>query len=416
MPKHLLQFVLLLSGAVLLSSNTLRAEPGIRTVTPESVFAHGTRFTIQGNAFKTKNRPAPYIWDDCSAADPGEKWDFVYPNANDPAFRLTYRSPSQVTKAGGRTGGAPLPHNHITKYFAGAHYNSGALDAHAGWDVCAGKNNQEGYIYTYISYYVRADPDWYLVSPDGNDDHNYKEYDYAAGSGYMGDGQNYYFGLHGFENSQGEWGANYPEFNIDMTRLRVDRALMTYYDEIEMPPPQTPTYMVFPKVGGPSPLSGWQKIELVLKHNSSDGFNRFYVNNKLVWEVYLDDDAGIAPAARSETVFGGYARDAGRTEDYKNNWRYYADIYYDHSLARVMLADNADYDLAGIVEPQIITQWEDGSISAIMNVGRLPDSGTAYLFVFDADNIHNSVGQAITLGRDPGDVVRPAAPAGVTVQ
>jgi len=151
---------------------------------------HGSEVSIEGSGFGQKPQAAPFVWDDCTGADPHDAWDFVYPFANDPAFRLTYRTPQQITKASGAGGGVALPHGHITRYLAGAHYNSGGLDAHSGLDVCAGKNGQQDYQYTYISYYARVDPDWYAVSPESTNDHNFKEYDYAAGSGYMGDGRN----------------------------------------------------------------------------------------------------------------------------------------------------------------------------------------------------------------------------------
>ena len=50
-----------------------------------------------------------------------------------------------------------------------------------------------------------------------------------------------------------------------------------------------------------------------------------------------------------------------------------------------MLANNATYTSATIIEPQIPTAWADGSITVTVNQGALPD-GDAFLFVFDSEN------------------------------
>ena len=49
-----------------------------------------------------------------------------------------------------------------------------------------GKDNQQGQVYSYISYYRRIDPRWTLntnCAVASDCDHNFKEYDYASGSG-----------------------------------------------------------------------------------------------------------------------------------------------------------------------------------------------------------------------------------------
>jgi len=356
--------------------------------------SHGSTITVSGANFGAKATAAPYVWDDASGPQTATRgnttasygpWDFAYPYTNDAAYRLAYRRPSEVTKANGVVGGVALPHNHVTRYLAGAHYNSGSTDTHAGYNVTAGKNNQQGQPYTYISYYVRVDPSWNFESGD----HNFKEYDYAAGNGYMGDGPNSYFSLYNINQSNASWAANYIE-GMNVSIRSVDTSLVEWY-------PQYDT--VFSKTSAPSPVQAWRKVEFVLKHNdSTDGVHRIFQDNVKKWEVNLDDDGVASPAARAETVFGGYAREAGSSEAYKNNWRYYADIYYDHSWARVILANNANYSAATVVEPQVPNTWSSSSVTAKVNLGKLPDTGTAYLFVFDAQNNRNSTGYPVTLG------------------
>ena len=402
--------IFLILSVITLMPNIILAAPTVNGVS--GAVYHGSNITISGSEFGAKTEAAPVVWDDASGSDPLQKWDVVYPFTNDTAFRLAYRTPSQVTRASGATGGIELPHAHIQKYICGAHYNSGDLDAYSGLDMGAVKNNQQGQIYTYISYYRTIDPHWHLNTncPAGQEwdcDHNFKEYDYAEGYGIYGDMNNIYFGNGAGSDPFGNlvWGGNYIE-GMNLTINSVNPYFMTWY-------PQYNT--VFSSVGVPGVGQGWQKVELILKHNSTDGFHKIFQDNQLVWDVSLNDD-GLAAGPRVETVFGGYAREYGNTDEYKNNWRYYADVYYDHSLARVMLANKQNYDQATIIEPQIPSTWANGSISARVNLGKFPDNGTAYLFIFDAGNNHNQTGYPVTLGSGPSDTTPPAAPTGLRVK
>lgn len=401
-------FATLLCASFCFATTVFAAPPTISGVT--NAILHDQSITISGSDFGTKPQAAPYVWDNASGTDPLQKWDVVYPYTNDTAFRFAYRTPAQVTLANGVIGGVALPHNHIQKYICGAHYNSTTPDAYSGLDMGAVKNNQEGYAYTYISYYRTIDPHWFLHTtcppdPDYYCDHNFKEYDYAEGYGEYGNGNNIYFGDGAGANPLDNiwWGAMYAE-GMNPTIYSVNTEFMAWYPE---------TGGVFSSVGVPGPGQGWQKIELILKHRSTDGFHKIYENNMPVWDVFLNDD-GLPAGPRAEMPFGGFSRESGSAESYKNNWRYYADVYYDHSLARVMLANNSDYTKATIIEPQILSLWSDGSITVTVNLGKLPDTGRAYLFVFNKDNVRNAAGYPITLGN--ANIARPAAPAGLTVR
>jgi hypothetical protein len=387
--------------------------PDARPVVPSiasapALVSHGQSVTISGSGFGAKPRAAPAVWDDGSGDNPLDRWDTVYPYTNDVPFRFGYRMPSQVTLANGSNGGIALPHGHVQRYLCGAHYNSGNLDAYSGANVAAVKNGQEGNIYTYVSYYRAIDPRWHTntncaAGEEWMCDHNFKEYDYAEGEGIYGDmTNNIYFGSgagSGLFDSV-VWGGNYLE-GMNLAIHSVNTDFMSWYPEYGT---------VFSSVGVPGAGQGWQKVELVLKHASDDGFHRIYQDNTLAWDVSLNDDR-LAPGPRVETVFGGYSREYGDTEVYKNNWRYYADVYYDHSFARVMLANDADYAQATIVEPQVPSAWANDSITFAVNLGRLSDSGTAYLFVFNGSNVRSKVGHPVTLGVSGG--VRPAVPAGI---
>ncbi len=93
-------------------------------------------------------------------------------------------------------------------------------------------------------------------------------------------------------------------------------------------------------------------------------------------------------------------------------FRYFDDIYIDTSLARVMLANNSNYNQATVVEPQIPSAWSSNLITVKVNLGKFPSSGSAYLFVFDSNNNHNSVGYPVTIG---GGNPPPAAPTALRI-
>lgn len=327
--------------------------------------SHGSQIVISGSGFGTKATAAPYIWDDCSGTDPSAKWDLVLPGSNGSTYRTNYRTPAQVTRPSGGTGVA-LPHARATKYLCGCHYNGGFPTGYdAGWNVCVGKQGAQAYEYTYISHWQRVDPNW---DDDTGNDRNYKEYAWVADSSYLGYKQLYFDNKDGPAAASVTWNANYLEMG-NYTIYSVNPALVDWY-------PETGTVWGKIQVGGPS--IAWRKIEYVLRHNHASGFHQIFHNNQKVWEVFLDDDNVSEVVNRLETCCGGYARD-----DFSaNNWRYWNDIYVDHTLARVMIGNASTYTACTQVEPQIPSAWADGSITVAVNQAAISSLPSAYIYVF----------------------------------
>jgi hypothetical protein len=120
---------------------------------------------------------------------------------------------------------------------------------------------------------------------------------------------------------------------------------------------------------------------------------------------------------------GGYYRHTtcgGTAPDLDDDaFRYYDDVYVDTTLSRVMLCDTATYPTVSTAtcEPQIPITWNNSSISARVNLGKLPSQGTAYLFVFDANNNCNSTGFPVTIGGGGGgDTDPPEPPTGLRIE
>jgi len=89
---------------------------------------------------------------------------------------------------------------------------------------------------------------------------------------------------------------------------------------------------------------------------------------------------------------------ANTRDEHPDMFKFFDDVYIDNSIARVVLANNATYSSATIVEPQIPSAWAAGEITATVNQGKLPDGEDAYLFVFDSDNTANGTGYTVTFG------------------
>jgi len=123
--------------------------------------------------------------------------------------------------------------------------------------------------------------------------------------------------------------------------------------------------------------------------------------------VGITDNYG---GTRRGVAVGGYARMQG----YTSNWRYFDDVYVDTTLSRVVLADKPVLSQASIVELQIPSAWNDGSISAQVNLGKFTQGQMAYLFVVDASGNVSATGIAVTAGGS-ATTLTPNPPSGFSV-
>ena len=153
-------------SVALLSAAAIGA-PAVQQVS--GTFAHKASVTISGSGFGTKPTAAPVVWDDASGTDIRAKWDNAWPSAGNSAYYTKYRSPQR---------GVPLPHNHVTKYIAGAHGEGAGADG--GYNVMFWKSFPKS-TYVYTSWYEITDPAWVFGG-----DQNYKTWVYSVGSSSSG--------------------------------------------------------------------------------------------------------------------------------------------------------------------------------------------------------------------------------------
>ncbi|MBW2459360.1 MAG: hypothetical protein JRI68_33010, partial [Deltaproteobacteria bacterium] len=160
-----------------------------------------------------------------------------------------------------------------------------------------------------------------------------------------------------------------------------------------------------------SPKDGWVKMQW------EGGYDPTHDNPTVRFTTYpdgavTDTDHYGNTITTFETIYGcGYPPSDGlqglgisgfsrvpRTHNGTNSFRYFTAVYVDGTPARVMLGDHAVYESCTVMEPQSPTSWGEGAIEVTANLGGLPASGTAYLYVFDGDGQHSSPGFPVELG------------------
>lgn len=342
------------------------AAPSVSGVS--GTITHGNTITISGSGFGSKGSAAPVVWDDCSGTDPYAKWDINYNSGSSASYVGGYRTPAALGR------GVSLPHSRATKYFCGAHYPGGAQ---SGSNVGLAKiRTVSSYpCYTYISYYNRIDPnyDW---SPSSTDD-NFKEYDWSYGSWPYGSESNWYIEWY-YPLVSNCWHLNDDSLNENPMLMR----------------PTSGWYMGTHW----NAKSSWAKIEIAIVHSASDSVGSVKVWENGTLKVDFDGSNTFSSTGTYTELIGGYARD---WDD--DNWRYWVDIYYDHSLQRILIGNASTLSACTTLrEVQIPSTWSDTSITATVNQGGFADAATAYLYVFDATGAASS-GYLITFGSSGAD-------------
>lgn len=375
--KESMVLLIVFGGSFILSAPALSAP----TVSGAGgTLTHGNSITISGSGFAAKANPTPLIWDNCSGTKITEKWSGGWPDAGTTTYQLTYRTP--IRNVG-------LPHSHITKYMAGAH---GATGPNAGYNVMVWKtNNILSYPqYIYFSAYTRLDPSWVFST-----DNNLKTFDFSNGS------SPYTMN----SSSDSNW---YAEYNPHWTSTNSGGSWHLNDDGGSL---------INPDANGKSswwnasenPYTGWVKQEFELKiTNQNDGFIKIWENGVL--KVNYSGPTDRYNGTTKAIAIGGFARMYGQP----NNFRYFADLYYDNSNSRVLACKGSTYANRGVCELQVPTNWNENSISVSFNQGALLNGSTAYFYVIDSNGSMNNQGYPFVIG---GGITQPApaTPSGLRI-
>jgi hypothetical protein len=346
---------------------------------------HGSPITVSGSGFGAKPTAAPLVWDDATSIDISEKWDGAWPNTI-PPYNTIYHGPMRNVEP---------PHNHDSRYIAGDQYAPAVATAvpggaSGGGNAVVFKNiNLQPPFNIYASWYQRLDDAWAF-----NPINNIKTFAYSVCCSPYEMPNNWYTA----------YGPPHPVSTSDHVQW-----LITDDGKSLMSPDMNGHNSWWG--GGVNPTAGkWSKVEVAVKvTNQTNGYIQVYENGKLV--VNYAGPTDKYPGTARTIGIGGWSLVKG-----PNNWRYFADIYLDTSLSRIVLANNAVLSKATIIENQIPTSWSDTSVTATANLGQFQAGQTAYLFVVDSSGTASASGVPVTVGGGgTAPTATPNAPSGVSV-
>jgi len=341
---------------------------------------HGQNITITGSNFGIKNPAAPLAWDDCSGTSLSAIWDRALPSQAGAVYNIAYHV------NGFRNVSAP--HNRTGGYISGGHAQAGYTNwnALAGPSVSVGHDIANGTESYYMSFYYRLDPLWPPKNGESASDVNHKTILISPYTGSSLDTVTY-CGFNPHPENNSSYGLKCDnmsckaEWPCDENGWCVNKDL----------------------------TSNWAKYEYVGANVNNDTLGKMYVyqDNYLLVRGENCDCFRTTDASIHSMAIGYYwarCNTCNPTLGSNDAFRYFADVYMDITSARVVLANNQNYSQATIIEPQIPSAWSASSITAKVNLGRLSDTGTVYLFVFDASNNHNATGYPVVLGGSPSPI------------
>ena len=156
----------------------------------------------------------------------------------------------------------------------------------------------------------------------------------------------------------------------------------------------------------------WNLLQFEYKESSAsdiaDGVWRMWSNGDLVYNFSNLTTKCSGHTSNSRPFILGFfdSHDASGT----NSDFYMDDAYIDNTWSRIELTNNQNYSSATIHEIQPPTTWSDSAATFTVNQGSF-NSGTAYVFVTDANGTRNASGYPITIGSGGGgDTTPPTSP------
>lgn len=350
----------------------LSADPSIQSASGS--WDHKGTVTITGSVFGTKSPVEPLVWDACDGDStddlntfyntaPGGTMPNECPvNPSETPFLMDYRSSFH--------GYSDMPHSRVSKFLSAAHIScDGAWSS--GWaNNCVTVVGWDNADQLYLRYYYRLSEEF--SDKDSADGYNLKEISANWDDAYLNPPQNY----------------NGP----------TNEPVQVYPDDVQMRDDLNNGNMAYA-----NPMRDWIHVEWLW-----DTEGNWYYWNSLPGSVHGARAGGGQSGTRSihfngdtqSISIGGYNR-FPRVSGV-GNYRFWTALYLDKTYARVMLGNDPNWDGCTIREPQIPQNtWDDSTVEIQVNLGAFNDNDTAYLFVFDSNNVHNEPGYEVTLGSGP---------------
>lgn len=322
---------------------------------------HGAPLTILGQAFGSKETPAPVVWDDMESGD----------------FNPTWRSTGTLRID-------DLSRSSVSQYCGTNNFQGSGGDGGAGYFTSTSSILGERW---FVQYWFQLDPnfDW-GTSTYGNGDENLANVKIFRMWNPGNIDENFVIAVHGFRDSA----------------------------------PYTTEYVTDP--GGGYTLSNftsewtkgeWHCLQFEYQESSldtQDGEFRIWFDGSLELEDTTIKTREDHSELKRPLIVGFY--DSWNDDGQDRDDFYIDDVYVDNSWARVEIGNASEYSLCTHREIQHPTSWRQDRITVQVNMGSFSDPDGLYLFVVDADGNTSSGfpldGEAIDFGppSEPGQPER----------
>jgi len=377
----------------LISFDHAAAQPSVASVTGN--VAHGDTITVSGTGFGGKTPAAPLWWDDCEGATTDDSSILTtapishvvsYLASGDQNYTeiapTTGESATESPKYRTSWHGVAQPHDNSTTYLTCGHIGGSDVGERC-YVVVSPRTNVTK---LFVFWRLQLHPEWNDVPAARTA--NYKEL-------WIEDGSPPSYDVKSNDVAYYSEGDNWP-WNTSITEGNMG-GLMGYNLEIYH-----------------NATGNWVQREMIFDvDNDYHSYSSLDGNTAARHSCSSCNTSETGKAVISIGSYGVYDNGTPHRTDARMR-RYFDDIYVDTTLSRIMLCNNATYNSATICEPQIPSAWGDGSITCRVNLGKLPATGVAYLFVFDSNNDRNPVGYLIEIGAENTDNP-PSAPKGLEI-
>ena len=172
---------------------------------------------------------------------------------------------------------------------------------------------------------------------------------------------------------------------------------------IEFTNPQILGHQTYISAPFSTPQKNWHRWDIYIKKASDsaayDGILQIYIDNKLVYDFKKDTGIPYLNGKGFSNSNGDFAGSIFIGSYFSgasaNTYVDYDDIYLDHTLARVEIGENPNWNECTHSEIQPPISWSQDSIKIKVNQGTFSQNGTAYFFVIDKSGTASD-GYAIT--------------------
>lgn len=312
-------------------------------------WSHGNTVTISGSGFGTKATAAPYLWDtvgnipsygSSGVVPVGGAYPWGQNSGDNDACKV------QITTSG-------LRHSRLTKQYVHAPTSANIPPLFGRPGVAMGSAGQFG---QYISFYTRSNASWIgstkIVRFSDNASLGNYQYSHTNQQHYL------------YDSSAGVYRMNrWTPFGADD--------------------------------------GSWYRVEWWLQQSSITMYRNGSV--RVSSAIVVNDfptGTDMTPwpmpvSLRYVYHLGGYELSASADRG-PTTW--FNEIYLDSTPQRVEIGNASTWAACSVREPSVPSAWSDTAITATVNLGAHPNSGPAYLYVFDSTNTPNTNGYPITLG------------------